>query len=132
MSRKKITKQEFEQRIKCIFFGKYTLVGDFINISTKVDLLCPDHGVFSILPRNMLYNHEGCKLCGIEKMALSKSLTKQDFIKKANIIFKNKYDYSLSAYINSQRKIKIICKNCGNIFEKTPNNHLKGQGCPYC
>jgi len=53
------------------------------------------------------------------------------FIKKANIIHNNKYDYSLTTYIKSQIKIKIICKEHG-IFEQEPNAHLNGQGCPKC
>ena len=30
------------------------------------------------------------------------------------------------------KKVKIKCNKCGNVFEMTPNNHLKGQGCPKC
>lgn len=132
MSRKSITKEEFENRIKCMFNNKYNLIGDFINIKTKVEMNCSEHGVFLILPSNMLYKEEKCKLCGLEEMAKSKSLTKQEFVNKANKVFKNSYDYNLSNYKNNSTKIKIICKSCGNIFEKTPNNHLKGQGCPSC
>lgn len=132
MSRKAITKQEFENRIKCIFNDKYKLIGEFKNISTSIKVVCKEHGEFSILPRNMLYKKESCKLCGYDKMAVSKSLTKQEFVKRANKKFNNCFDYSISIYINYRTKLKIICKKCGNIFEKTPNNHLKGQGCPFC
>jgi len=53
------------------------------------------------------------------------------FIKKANIIHVNKYNYSLVDYVDSQSKIKIICKNHG-IFEQIPASHLKGFGCSKC
>lgn len=132
MGRKPITKEEFENRIKCMFFGKYTLVGNFENIKTKVTILCPEHGQFEIIPRNMLYKKEECKFCGLDRMAKSKSLTNQEFISRANKIHKNIYDYSLIEYYNGYKKVKIICKKCGNIFEQRPNNHLYGQGCPYC
>lgn len=60
-----------------------------------------------------------------------KKLTKEDFIKKANLIHSNKYDYSLVEYINSFTKVKIICPIHGE-FEQTPSKHLSGSGCKYC
>lgn len=55
----------------------------------------------------------------------------QDFIKKSNKKHNNKYDYSLVDYKKSNIKVKINCKEHG-IFEQRPNDHLNGQGCPYC
>ena len=55
----------------------------------------------------------------------------KDFIRKANLIHKNTYDYSFANYINSATKIVILCKKHG-IFKQSPNNHLRGHGCPYC
>ena len=60
-----------------------------------------------------------------------KKLTTDDFILKSNEIHNNKYDYSKAEYENSRTKVKIICPEHG-VFEKTPNIHLKGQGCPKC
>ena len=60
-----------------------------------------------------------------------KKLTKEDFIKRANLIHNNKYDYSLVEYINSFTKVKIICPIHGE-FEQTPSKHLSGSGCKYC
>lgn len=57
--------------------------------------------------------------------------TKEQFIEKANQIHQNKYDYSLTEYVKSSEKAKIICPEHG-VFEKTPNKHLAGQGCPIC
>jgi hypothetical protein len=62
---------------------------------------------------------------------MAKKLTTEEFTIKANIIHNNKYDYSLTEYINSKTKIKIICPDHG-IFEQQPNNHISGQGCPIC
>lgn len=53
------------------------------------------------------------------------------FINKANKKHINKYDYSLSNYINSLIPLKIICVKHG-IFEQTPVSHLRGRGCPLC
>jgi hypothetical protein len=38
----------------------------------------------------------------------------------------------LEQYINAKTKISIQCKVCGNIFAATPDNLLRGKGCPIC
>ena len=60
-----------------------------------------------------------------------KKTTKQ-FIIDAKEVHGNKYDYSLVDYKNNKTKVKIICNKCNTIFEQTPNNHLRGHGCPEC
>lgn len=130
MGRKRIEEKEFLDKVRNQNYDfKNT---KFINMKTPIEVNCLIHGVFKILPTNMLYKSEGCKFCGIEKMSKTKSLTKQEFIKKSNHIHHNKYDYSLVDYKNNKTKIKIICKQCGNIFEQLPENHLNGYGCPNC
>lgn len=62
---------------------------------------------------------------------MAKKKTTEQFINQANRIHKNTYDYSSTQYRGANDKIKIICKEHG-IFEQTPNNHLKGQGCKKC
>ena len=55
----------------------------------------------------------------------------QIFIEKSNKIWNNLYDYSITNYINSTTKIKIICKTHG-LFEQLPPNHYKYNGCVKC
>lgn len=130
MGRKRIDKDEFLDKVRNpnLDFSQTK----FINMQTPIEVICLIHGLFKILPTNMLYKHEGCKFCGMEKMSKSKSLTKQEFIKRAKLIHGDKYDYSLVDYKNNKTKIKIICKQCGTIFEQLPENHLKYEGCPNC
>lgn len=62
---------------------------------------------------------------------MDKAFTQENFLKKANAIYNNIYDYSETIYICSSVKVIIICKIHGK-FYKTPNHHLNGQGCPLC
>jgi hypothetical protein len=130
MGRKRIQKEEFFNKVRNqnLDFNQT----NFIDMKTPIEVICLIHGLFKIRPGNMLYKHEGCKFCGMEKMAKSKSLTKQEFIKRAEKIHNGKYDYSLVDYKNNKIKVKIICKKCGKIFEQLPENHLNGCGCPNC
>lgn len=55
----------------------------------------------------------------------------ENFIEKAKLKHKNKYDYSKTVYNGCKNKIIIICPEHGE-FLQIPNNHLQGQGCPIC
>ena len=78
----------------------------------------------------MPYSHlsgEGCPLCGG-----TKKLTLEEFIEKSNKKHGiGKYNYSKVKYVNNQTEVIIICSKHGD-FPQTPNNHLKGAGCPDC
>ena len=54
-----------------------------------------------------------------------------NFIEKAKKIHGDKWDYSKTEYVKCMTKVTIICPTHGE-FQQTPNNHLKGQGCPDC
>jgi len=63
-------------------------------------------------------------------MAMRK--TTDEFRIGATEIHGYKYDYSEVEYINSNTKVKIICKACGTCFLQKPNDHLLGKGCRIC
>lgn len=101
---------------------------NYINFITPVLIFCKkdNHGIFSQTPSLHLHQKHGCPKCngGI-------SYTQKDFIRKANEIHKNLYDYSNVIYVGSYVKITINCKKHGP-FNQDPHTHLKGHGCPTC
>jgi hypothetical protein len=125
--RKKRTKDEFIICAKKIHGEKYdySLV-EYHGDKIKIKIVCPEHGMFEQRPTNHISGKQGCPKCGQKK-----PITLRDFIKKANTIHKNKYDYSLAVYLNSKTKIKIKCHLHG-VFHQTPNRHLLGDGCILC
>lgn len=58
-------------------------------------------------------------------------MTKEEFIEKSKVIHGDRYDYSRVNYKNNKTKVCIICPIHGEFWQR-PNNHLSGQGCPYC
>lgn len=58
-------------------------------------------------------------------------ITKQDFIKKCELIHGNLYDYSNIDYVNNTHKIVLNCNLHGD-FQITPKEHKKGRICPKC
>src|SRR5690242_12957316 len=55
----------------------------------------------------------------------------KQFIIRATLKYKNKYDYSLVHYKGALLKVIIICRIHGE-FEQSPSNHMKGEGCKKC
>ena len=104
---------------------------DYVNYTTPISIICPIHGEFKQTPSNHINSVEGCFRCGRERANLATRYSLQEFIDKANIKHKNKYDYSKVVYLNSQDKVTITCPLHGD-FEQTPANHLSGQGCSRC
>jgi hypothetical protein len=57
--------------------------------------------------------------------------TTEEFISNAKITHGNKYNYTLTKYINAKTPVKIICPIHGE-FEQIPRNHVRGQHCQKC
>jgi len=123
---KKLTNNEFIERANIIHNKKYLYDNvEYISSSKKVKIICKEHGEFE-QEANSHLSGKGCSTCA----GNIKSNIK-DFIKKSNLVHKNKYDYSLVNYNNAKDKVIIICKEHGP-FEQIPNNHLNSHGCNKC
>ncbi|MFW6226148.1 MAG: DUF723 domain-containing protein [bacterium] len=123
----RLTTEEFIERANKVhnFHFDYSKV-EYVNSQTKVIVICKKHGEFTIRPNNHLGNKNGCPYCaGLYK-------TTEDYIKEANEVHNNFYDYSKTIYSGPYEKITIICPKHGE-FRQTASSHI-GQkcGCPTC
>jgi hypothetical protein len=123
------TLEQFIIESKLIHNNKYDYsLTEYINSYTKVKIKCNKCLIiFEQLPNNHLLGQD-CLDC-VNK---SKTPTINEFINKAKLIHKDKYNYDLVEYINSRIKIQIKCNTCNKIFEQVPYSHLSGSGCPNC
>lgn len=73
-------------------------------------------------------------VCGRLRAALAKISDTPTFVSKAKEVGRNNEicDYSETVYQNAKTKLEVICIPCEKKFWVTPNNHLRGKGCPYC
>lgn len=55
----------------------------------------------------------------------------EEFIQRSNAKHDNKYTYDKTVVCGVMTKVIITCPTHGD-FEKTPNAHMKGQGCKKC
>lgn len=118
----------FILKSKLIHGDKYNYSNvKYKNSTTKVCIICPEHGEFWQNPDIHLQG-SGCPICA--KM-VKFNKCKKNFVKTCRSIHKNKYDYSKAEYNGWNEKVCIICPIHGE-FWQTPNMHLRGNGCPKC
>ncbi len=58
-------------------------------------------------------------------------LTQVDFIDRSRTAHGDRYDYSVTEYINNMRPVSIACRTHG-VFTQRPAHHMDGSGCPKC
>lgn len=125
------TKEKFIKKAIKIHGNKYDYSKVvYSNNRKKICVICPIHGEFWITPDSMIRGR-GCKKCGIISAKNKNKMNQEEFIKRANEVHNNKYDYTDSVYINTDTKVKIICLEHGE-FWQTPHHHLNGHGCSFC
>ena len=124
-------KNDFIEKAKTIHSNKYDYTKvEYVNASTKVCIVCPEHGEFWQDPKHHLKG-QGCPKCSKISSSQKKTLTTEEFIQRARKVHGDKYDYSKVIYEKNNKKVCIICTEHGE-FWQTPHNHLKGQDCPKC
>lgn len=126
--------KKFINKSNKIHNGKYdySLV-NYENNHVKIKIICNIHGVFYQVPNSHLVGR-GCPKCADIERTIKNSFSTKDFIKIAESVHGNKYDYSQVDYKNALTKVKIICKKHGE-FLSTPANHThktSPTGCPFC
>lgn len=135
------TSEQFLQEIKEKHGDCYDLSKvEYINDKVKVCIICQKHGEFFITPQHFL-GGEGCRLCGIEKAAITRRKSHSKFLEECDNSHQDgtNYDYSKANYVGDKVPVCIICHetdengNKHGEFWQSPNNHIsKSQGCPKC
>lgn len=98
----------------------------YTTAKAKVTVICPTHGNFELAARRH-YGGQGCQAC-----IGRKRLTPESYIERAKEKHGDRYDYSLTRFVNQKTKVTIICKEHGE-FKQAPASHLNtGRGCPTC
>ena len=133
MGKKQLTNQDFIQK----FENHYGLEYDLSKVKYKtsndyVIIVCKKHGDRRVIPFNLFKSFmPPCTLCKNELIGFYVTDT-ASFIKKANIIHNNKYDYTKTIYADNKTKVTITCLEHGD-FNITVDGHLVSErGCPIC
>lgn len=124
---KRLTTDEFIEKAKKVHGEKYEYDKvEYIDAQTKVDIFCKNHNDYFKQKAYLHLSGRGCMICNGKTRS-----TTEEFINKARMIHKDKYDYSNVTYIDRKTKVEIICPTHGSFFQQ-PASHLEGRGCEKC
>jgi len=130
---KKLTKEDFIVRAVKVHGDKYdySLV-EYVNNRTKVNILCPKHGVFVQKPDNHTQG-DGCKHCRKDLLSDKFRTPFEDVLKRANEIHGDRYKYELvGEYKNGSSKLRITCNKHGEFIQSVYVHTSRMCGCPKC
>lgn len=102
----------------------------YVNYKTKLTIICNEHGEFTQAAGSHIYGN-GCRECSYKYRNYGINNHYKYFVKRANKIHNNIYDYSKVQWVNYATEVIIICKIHGDFIE-TPLNHMDGNGCTNC
>lgn len=129
---KRLTNIEFINYCNKIHKNKYDYTDThYKGMMYLIKIKCPNHIVFEQLARDH-YKGSDCPDCANIIRSIYGRLSVEEFFKRAYEVHKDAYDYSEICYLNAITNIKIKCKIHNEIFEQTPQTHLKGSGCQKC
>jgi len=104
---------------------------DFVNQSTKIMIICPEHGPFRQRP----YVHssgQGCPRCRYLKSAAAQRLSLQAILSRFRRAHGDRFDYRYVREVaNCSRKVRIVCPDHGEFLQSIAG-HASGKGCPAC
>ena len=103
----------------------------YINATTKLDIICPIHGLQTMLPHHHINGH-GCGKCGKEQINKSsgKQFSTESFIEKIKK-FELNLSFEKTIYKSKRNLVIVTCPIHGD-YETKAEILLKGCGCPKC
>ena len=130
---RKLTTEEFIRKAKDIHGDRYDYCNTvYIRSALKVKIHCNKCGADFEQSANAHLMRHGCNYCAQVERNRGNILDTEEFIRRAKLVFGDKFDYSKVEYKNIYTPVTIICPLHGE-FSTIPGNHLSGKpGCPKC
>ena len=131
---KRLTNEEFLQRVQNLVGQEYSFLEKFINTRTNIKVRhncdkCKNYE-YKVSPKHFLAGRR-CPKCA--KLNNNINMRKTSSIYKKEIYNLVKDEYSLvGEYINAKTRVTIRHNNCNKIYTIFPQKFLSNQACPYC
>jgi len=129
---KKKTTEDFKKEIFDLVGDEYTLISEYINAHTHVEIKHEKCGnILSLTPTHFLSGIR-CRHCSYKELGLSRRKNTDDVKKEISKVSNGKYEL-VSEYITSNIKLRIKHLECGNVFEMKYRFFVNlDQRCPIC
>lgn len=125
----KRTQEEFIAEIKASTNDAFDVVGEYKANNIPVALRCHKCG-------NIIYKRpckmtcacpEGCYICNKKNWHKTTETFKEELEAK----YPGEYEV-VGEYIKARAHIEVRHNRCGRAYDVTPDNLLRGKGCPFC
>lgn len=127
----KNTKESVIEQFKGVHGDKYNYdLVVYVNLDTKVEIVCGDHGPFLQTPANHRKG-KGCPQCAKARVSEAKTISKEVWLSRFEKVHGDRYDYSKFSVINGDTPVEMVCRTHGS-FMQSPYSHAAGKGCPSC
>ena len=126
---KKLTTSEFKERLYNLYGDQFEVLSEYVNNVTKITLKCNHCGnIIQKAPVKMTGStHEGCYICSKK----NGHKTTDYFQKELDEKYPNTYTV-LGEYVRARDPLLVQRKDCGHAYYASPDNLLRGKGCPKC
>lgn len=102
---------------------------EYVNTHVPVKIRCQQCGAFFLQePSSHLAGH-GCPKCN--KKQTRRKLGQEEFITRARAVHGDRYDYTMTRYVDMRSDVVILCPIHGP-FHQRAQSHILGHGCPLC
>ena len=135
----KLTTEEFIKKAREVHGDKYDYSKvQYENTSSKVCIICKDHGEFWQTPYSHLNGH-GCSKCAYEVKRQRHIYSQEEIIEKLQSLFGDCYSYEKVEYKAMKVPITLVCHERdadgaehGEFSMQPVNIFSSHQGCPKC
>lgn len=111
--------------------NKYKYLNTYTGVKCSMQILCPEHGVFSQGASNHMSAGQGCPRCGDQRVSKALSSTQESMINRFVAAHGDRYDYSKVVYEGANSRVLIVCAEHGE-FRQRCADHALGSNCPKC
>lgn len=129
---RKLTQEEFEERVLDAIGTEYTVLSEYKNSVTRIKMRHEVCGTdYEAYPGNITSHHSGCPICGAKKRGNPLKNTSQ--VKKELDECTNGEYTMLSPYRGTNKIITLVHRKCGYHWKTCINSVInRGQRCPNC
>ena len=127
-----ITKTDyFKDRVKELTGDEYLVLSEYTKAIEKIILKHNKCGrTYKTTPHDFISGCR-CPMCWNENKLGKFQKNTNQFVNEIKEKYKNEYTI-IGEYVGARTKTEVRHNKCGNIFEISPDNLLRGKGCPYC
>lgn len=129
--RSNITTESFKKEVYELTNGEYELIGEYTKAVKKTIFkhnVC--NRLYESTPHDFLSGCR-CPMCWNESKLGKLQKDTVQLIKEVKEKYEDEYTI-IGEYLGARIKTEVRHNKCDNLFKITPDNLLRGKGCPYC